>query len=139
MRTMELHVITPEQSLVITEVQSLILECPDGKRGVLPGHAPFLVELLIGVLSYVDKDQRRKYVAIGGGAAEITPHIVTIVTDNAEKADTIDISRAQEAAKRAQQRIKEKTPGTDFARAEAALMRSLARLRAAEMAQKSGR
>ena len=138
MKSMELHVVTPEQTLIVSGVQSITLECPDGLRGVLPGHAPFLVEVLTGVLVFTNSDNQKKYLAISGGAAEITPHLVTIITDSAEKSDTIDISRAQEAATRAQQRIKNKTPGTDFVRAESALKRSLARLRAAELAGKSG-
>ena len=139
MKTMDLHIVSPEQTLVITEVQSITLECPDGLRGILPGHAPFLVELLTGVLRYTVSSGEKKFIAMSGGAAEITPSLVTIITDSAESADSIDVSRAKEAASRAQQRIKEKTPGTDFVRAEAALKRSLARLRAAEMAGKVGR
>ncbi|QPM68852.1 ATP synthase F1 subunit epsilon [Atribacter laminatus] len=139
MKKMELHIVTPERTSIFPEVYSITLECPDGLRGILPGHAPFLVELLTGVLKYTTQDDQKKYVAISGGAAEITPYQVTIITDSAESADTIDIARAQEAATRAQQRIKDKTPGTDFIRAEAALKRSLARLRAAELAGKTGR
>ncbi|NLJ49235.1 MAG: ATP synthase F1 subunit epsilon [Candidatus Atribacteria bacterium] len=135
---MELHIVTPEQTLIFPDVLSITLECPDGLRGVLPGHAPFLVELLTGVLKYTTIDDQKKYIAISGGAAEITPYQVTIITDSAESADTIDVARAQEAATRAKQRIKEKIPGTDFVRAEAALKRSLARLRAAELAGKTG-
>jgi len=139
MKKMELHIVTPEQTLVFPDVHSITLECPDGLRGVLPGHAPFLVELLTGVLKYTTIDDQKKFIAISGGAAEITPYQVTIITDSAESADEIDVARAQEAATRAQQRIKEKTPGTDFIRAEAALKRSLARLRAAELAGKIGK
>ena len=139
MKSMELHIVTPEQTFIIPNVYSITLECPDGLRGILPGHAPFLVELLTGVLKYTTNDNQKKYIAISGGAAEITPHQVTIITDSAESADSIDIDRAKEAASRAQQRIKEKIPGTDFVRAEAALKRSLARLRAAELAGKTGR
>lgn len=67
-----------------------------------------MVELLTGVLKYTTIDDQKKYLAISGGAAEITPYQITIITDSAEGADTIDVARAQEAATRAQQRIKEK-------------------------------
>ena len=136
MKNMDLHIVTPEQTFIESGVQSITLECPDGLRGVLPGHAPCLVEILTGVLTYTDQNNQKHYFAVSGGAVEITPRIVTILTDSAEKADIIDITRAKEAAKRAQQRLKDKIPGTDFVRAEAALKRSLARLRAAELAGK---
>ena len=113
---MELHIVTPAQTYIYPDVYSITLECPDGLRGILPGHAPFLVELLTGVFKYTTIDDQKKYLAISGGAAEITPYQVTIITDSAEGADTIDVPRAQEAATRAQQRIKEKKPGTDFIR-----------------------
>ncbi|MCX6091135.1 MAG: ATP synthase F1 subunit epsilon [Candidatus Atribacteria bacterium] len=138
MSTLELHLITPEETITFPGIRSVTLECPDGQRGVLPGHAPFIVELLTGVLTVIKNDNTTTYVAISGGVAEITPHVVTVVADSAEEATHIDVARSQEAAERAKRRILEKTPNIDFARAEAALMRSLARLRAAELQQRSG-
>lgn len=131
MRTMTLTIITPERETTIPGVRSLILECPDGKRGVLPGHALALFELPIGVLYCRKEGGEELYFALGGGVAEVTPEKVTILVHSAEEAHEIDVARAQEAARRAESRLKGKAANVDFARAQAALLRSLARLRAA--------
>jgi F-type H+-transporting ATPase subunit epsilon len=136
MRTFELHIITPEKTINIPRVRSLVCECPDGKRGVLPGHISSLAELVPGVLKYTDEKGEEYYFAISGGVIEISPQMVTILTEAAEKASEIDATRAQEALERARQRLKQKLPEADFARAQAALLRSLARLRAKETVQK---
>lgn len=131
MRTMVLSIITPEREVCIPDVRSLILECPDGKRGVLPGHARALFELPIGVLYCRKADGEELYFALGGGAAEVTPEKVTVLVHSAEEAHEIDVARAQEAARRAESRLRERSANIDFTRAQAALLRSLARLRAA--------
>ena len=136
MRTFELQIITPEKTIDIPGVRSLVCECPDGKRGVLPGHISSLAELVPGVLKYTDEEGEEYYFAISGGVIEISPQVVTILTEAAEEASEIDATRAQEALERARQRLKEKLPEADFTRAQAALLRSLARLRAKEATQK---
>ncbi|HPU08715.1 MAG TPA: ATP synthase F1 subunit epsilon [Candidatus Atribacteria bacterium] len=137
MRTLELHIVTPEKTIKIPGVRSLVCECPDGKRGILPGHISSLAELVPGVLKYTDEGGEEHYLALSGGVIEITPQVVTILTEAAEEASEIDVARAQEALERAQKRLKEKLPEADFARAQAALLRSLARLRATEAIQKT--
>ncbi|MBC7218129.1 MAG: ATP synthase F1 subunit epsilon [Candidatus Caldatribacterium sp.] len=128
---MTLVIITPEREITIPEVRSLIFECPDGKRGVLPGHARALFELPIGVLYCRKENGEELYFALGGGVAEVTPEKVTVLVHSAEEAHEIDVARAQEAARRAEIRLREKAANVDFARAQMALLRSLARLRAA--------
>jgi len=137
MRTFSLRIITPEKTINIPGVRSLVCECPDGKRGVLPGHISSLAELVPGVLKYTDEEGEEYYFAISGGVIEISPQVVTILTEAAEEASEIDATRAQEALERARQRLKEKQlREADFTRAQAALLRSLARLRAKEATQK---
>lgn len=136
MKTLELHIITPEKIIKIPGVKSLVLECPDGKRGVLAGHIPSISELPIGVLKYTDEKEEEHYLALSGGVAEISPRLVTILTEAAEEATEIDIYRAQEALERAKKRLKEKLSETDFVQTQAALLRSLARLRAKEIISK---
>ncbi len=139
MRTMTLDILTPERRITIEGVRSLVLECPDGKRGVLPGHAPAIFELLIGVLRCTTQDEKERFFALGGGVAEVTPEKVTLLVHSAEEAHEIDVARAQEAARRAERRLRERRGEVDFARAQAALLRSLARLRAASSLKRSPR
>lgn len=131
MRTMVLSIVTPEREILIPDAYSLIFECPDGKRGVLPGHARALFALPIGVLYCRKGSGEELYFALGGGVAEVTPEKVTVLVHSAEEAHEIDVARAQEAARRAESRLREQSASIDFARAQAALLRSLARLRAA--------
>ncbi len=137
MRTTTVVILTPEREIILSEICSLVIECPDGERGILPGHAPSIVELAIGVMRCTTKKKEELYFALGGGVAEITPNKVLLIVHSAEEAHEIDVERAKEAALRAKRRLEERTPGVDFVRAQAALLRSLARLKAAEVSQKA--
>src|ERR1044071_591738 len=103
----------------------------EGDFGVLPGHAPFLTTLGIGLVTYrIGRDEH--HLAIAGGFAEIRNDKVIILADSAERPDEIDRARAGRARERAERRL----PGgpqeaVDYARAQAALVRALVRLQVA--------
>ncbi|MGQ9473695.1 MAG: ATP synthase F1 subunit epsilon [Candidatus Caldatribacteriaceae bacterium] len=137
MKVFELRIIAPDRTIVLSRVQSIVFDCPDGKRGVLPGHEHALFELAIGVLRCVDDTGKRHYFSIAGGVAEVNHQRVIITTDSVEEAHEIDIERAKTALERAEKRLREKALETDFVRAQSALLRALARLRASEYVQKS--
>ena len=81
----------------------------------------------------VRKGTQEESLAISGGFLEVRPDRVIVLADQAERAEEIDIARAEEARKRAEQRLAERhAPGLDTARAEAALRRAIARLTVAE-------
>ncbi len=137
MKLLELRIVTPERTMVVPEVKSLIVDCPDGKRGILPGHAPFLFEVAIGVLQCTLQNGETRYFALGGGMAEVLPQSVVIVTNSAEESYEIDVHRAKEALQRAEKRLKEeRLPEIDVVRAQASLMRALARLRVSELVKR---
>jgi len=136
MRTMELRIITPEKTLSLSRIRSIVLDCPDGKRGILPGHTRALFEVAIGVLQCVDDTGEERIFSIAGGVAEVAPESVIITTSSVEEAREIDIVRAKEALERAEKRLREKSTDTDFVRAQTALLRALARLRASESLQR---
>jgi len=136
MRTLELRVITPEKTLVLPGIRSIMLDCPDGKRGILPGHARAIFEVDIGVLRCIDDAGEERYFALAGGIAEVTPQSVVITTSSIEEAHEIDVVRAKEALERAEARLRERSAETDFIRAQTALLRALARLRATESLQR---
>jgi F-type H+-transporting ATPase subunit epsilon len=102
-----------------------------GELGVLPHHAPLMTILEPGELK-VRKGGEEYSVAISGGFLEVRPDRIIILADAAERAEEIDIARAEAAKQRAQQRLTHPTPEVDLAQAEAALRRSLARLKVAE-------
>ncbi|MEN3185916.1 MAG: ATP synthase F1 subunit epsilon [Atribacterota bacterium] len=137
MKNLELRIVTPEKTVILPRVQSLVLDCPDGKRGVLPGHVPALFEVAIGILRCIDDADEEHYFSIAGGVAEVNPRSVVITTGSVEEAHEIDVERAREALKRAEKRLREKSAETDFIRAQAAILRALARLRVSESLQRT--
>ncbi len=137
MRVLELRIVTPEKTVVVPEVRSVIIDCPDGKRGILPGHAPCLFEVAIGTLECILASGETRYFALGGGVAEVLPQNVVMVVNSAEEAYEIDIYRAKKALQRAEKRLKEeRLPEIDVVRAQASLMRALARLRVSELVKR---
>jgi F-type H+-transporting ATPase subunit epsilon len=130
MATIKLDIVTPEQSVFSDEVDMLIAPGSEGEMGILPHHAPLMTILGYGEL-VIRKDGSEEYMAIGGGFLEVRPDRIIVLADVAERAEDIDISRAEAAKERAQKRMAEQPSGMDAARAEAALKRSLVRLKVA--------
>ena len=127
----QLDVVTPERELVHESVFSLSVPGKNGYLGILPGHAPLLSELQPGELSYVE-DHATRYLSVSWGFIEVLPQRVIVLAQTAERAEEIDVERAQRAKQRAEERLKNVTAADiDFERARAALMRALARLQAA--------
>jgi F-type H+-transporting ATPase subunit epsilon len=132
MATFKLEIVTAERMVFSDEVSALIAWGVEGQLGILPHHAPLMTMLQPGDLM-IRKDKEEEYLAISGGFLEVRPDKVIILADACERIDEIDIARAEEAKRRAQETLKIAAPLTiDMATAEAALRRSLARLKVAE-------
>jgi F-type H+-transporting ATPase subunit epsilon len=132
MTTFKLEIVTAERMVFSDEVSALIAWGLEGQLGILPHHAPLMTMLQPGDLM-IRKDKEEEYLVISGGFLEVRPDKVVILADACERVDEIDIARAEEAKKRAQEAMKMAAPLTiDMATAEAALRRSLARLKVAE-------
>ncbi|MGD0154399.1 MAG: ATP synthase F1 subunit epsilon [Thermacetogeniaceae bacterium] len=125
-----LEIITPERVVVEDEVESVVLSSPEGYFGILRNHAPFIGGLNIGVLKF-RKDGKLHWVASDNGVFEMSGNKLRIMTDAAERGEDINVLRAKQAYERAKRRLDEKRTGMDYLRAELALKRSLARLKAA--------
>jgi len=130
MSTLTLEIVTPERLLIREEVSEAQIPTRQGEIGVRPDHAPLIAELGIGVLAYVAGGRRRE-LTVAGGVVEVLPDRVRVLADVAEHADQIDVKRAAEAVKRANQRLLHPELGVDIARALNALERAQSRLRAA--------
>jgi len=126
-----LEVVTPDRMVLSTEAEVVVLPGAEGQFGVLPGHIPFLSALEIGEM-YYKAGGKTEYLAVSGGFAEVTGEKVTIVAESAEVGREIDVERAKRAQERAEKRIAAgKTAEIDWARAEAAMRRSLMRMKVA--------
>jgi F-type H+-transporting ATPase subunit epsilon len=131
MATFKLEIVTAERMVFSDEVSALIAWGVEGQLGILPHHAPLMTMLQPGDLM-IRKDKEEEYLAISGGFLEVRPDKVIILADACERVDEIDIARAEEAKKRAQETLKVAPLTVDAAVAEAALRRSIARLKVAE-------
>ena len=126
-----LEVVTPDRLVLSTEAEVVVCPGVEGQFGVLPGHIPFLSALEIGEM-YYKAGGKTEYLAVSGGFAEVTGEKVTIVAESAEMGREIDLERAARAKERAEKRIAAgKTAEIDWARAEAAMRRSLMRMKVA--------
>jgi len=134
----ELQIVTPDKLLVHEQVDEVEVPGSEGYFGVLPGHTPMLASLAVGEMWY-RKGQEKTYLAIAFGFCEVLPDRVTILAQLAERAEEIDVSRAEESKKRAESRLTAPRADVDYERAHAALVKSLARLQVASRTQFAGR
>ena len=131
MATFRLEVVTAERMVFSDDVDMVVAWGTEGQLGILPHHAPLMTMLRPGDL-LIRKDNEEQYLAIGGGFLEVRPDKVIVLADACERAEEIDVTRAEAAKRRAEEILKARVPEVDAAVAEAALRRSLARLKVAE-------
>ena len=125
---------TPDRALVTAQVDELQLPGSEGYFGVLPGHTPLLATLHVGEMWY-RIGQQKHYLAIAFGFVEVLPDRVTVLAQIAERAEDIDVARAEAAKRRAEERVSTPVIDMDFERARIALMKSLIRLQVASRAR----
>ena len=125
--SLELQIVTPDRLLLKEQVDEVEIPGSDGYFGVLPGHTPLLASLAVGELWY-RKGQEKTYISLAFGFAEVLPDRVTILARLAERADEIDVERAEEARRRAEQRLAHPKSDVDYERARLSLTRSIMRL-----------
>ena len=130
----QLLIVSADRSLVNETVDEVEIPGFDGYFGVLPGHTPLLAVLQVGELWYRQGTETH-YVAIAFGFAEVQPDRVTILAQIAEKAEEIDLARAEAVKKRAEERVVRLTVDMDAERARIALLKSLIRLQVATRAR----
>ena len=132
---LQLEIVTPDQSLVREEVDEIQLPGAEGYLGVLPGHTPLLATLTVGELWY-RIGQEKHFLAIASGFGEVLPDRVTVLAQVAERAEDIDVARAEGARKRAEERLaRGGIEAIDTERARVALLRSLIRVQVASRAR----
>jgi len=131
---LQLEVVTPDKSLVREDVDEVQLPGVEGYFGVLPGHTPLLATLQVGEMWYRIGSEKH-YLAIAFGFVEVLPDRVTVLAQLAERAQDIDVARAEAAKRRAEERLSKSLPDMDFERARIAMMKSLIRIQVASRAR----
>src|SRR5438128_5640298 len=132
--SIQLHIVSAERALVNETVDEVEIPGSEGYFGVLPGHTPLLALLGAGELWY-RQGAEKHYLSMAFGFAEVQPDQVTILAQIAERADEIDVARAEAAKKRAEERLSKASVDMDFERARIAMMKALIRLQVATRAR----
>ncbi len=125
-----LEIVTAERVVYSEEVDVLVAPGVVGELGILPSHSPLLTILQPGEIR-VDKGEAQTFIAVSGGFLEVIGNKATLLADTAERAEEIDEARAEEAVKRAEERISSAASAMDLERALASVRRSQARLKVA--------
>jgi len=108
----ELEVVTPQRHVLAETVQAIEIPGKEGYLGVLPGHAPLITELGIGILAY-RKGADTRYLTIVHGYAEVLPDRVIVLAEISERAEEIDIERTRVAQARAQAALAKVSAGSE--------------------------
>jgi F-type H+-transporting ATPase subunit epsilon len=126
--TLKLEIVTPEGQTYAEQVEMVTLPGVEGEMGIYPQHVPLLTEIVPGEIT-VRKDGRDYFLAVGEGFVEITGERVAVMTDMAIRAENIDEARAEEARRRAEERLAGRLDDEESAMVSAALAHSLAQLK----------
>jgi len=131
MPKLKFEIVTAERVVFTDEVDVVVAPGVQGQLAILPMHAPLMTMLQPGEL-LVRKGVDEQSMFISGGFLEVRSDKVIVLADTAERAEEIDMSRAETAKQRAQDRISLPPDQVDHARAQAALLRAMMRLKVAE-------
>lgn len=129
-RNFTLKIITPDRVFYEEEVSMVEFNTVEGEVGIYKDHIPMTMIIAPGILTITQGDEVKE-AALHAGFTEVLPDRVTILAEIIEWPAEIDLSRAEEAKSRAEERIREHAPGTDMNRAELSLRRAVARIEAA--------
>ena len=139
MSSIKLDVVTAEQVIWSDDVSMVVAPGVEGQLGILPHHTPLMTMLQPGELR-IKKGEEEVSIAISGGFLEVRPDRIVVLADAAERAEEIDIMRAEEARQRATQLLATgREAGLDAERARVSLLRAMARLQVAEKVKRRKR
>lgn len=124
--TIQLEIVTPEKMVVNATATEVQIPGKSGMLGILPGHAPLITELAVGEIAYRSEGAQKR-LAVAWGFAEVLPEKVTILAETAERAEDIDVARAQAAKQRAEEELHKAGPAGN-PEADIALKRASARI-----------
>ena len=128
MATFQLELVTPDRVLLSAPVRSVRAPGVEGSLGVLAGHAPLMTALTVGLIKVEHENGDVELIATSGGFMEVNSSKVTILADTAERADEIDLVRAEAAIQQARQELASGA-AVDYNEARASLERATNRLR----------
>jgi F-type H+-transporting ATPase subunit epsilon len=133
-----LDIVTVEKTVFSeTDIDVVVAPGIEGELGILPMHAPLMTILKPGELLF-RKGSEEEFLVVTGGFMEVRDDRVVILADAAERAEEVDIARAEAARQKAREAMERRDTDVDIAATEAALARAVARLRFAERRRRRG-
>jgi F-type H+-transporting ATPase subunit epsilon len=129
--TFQLEIVTPDKMVVRDVAEEMQIPGKNGYLGILPGHAPLITELAVGEITYRNGSSTH-HLSVAWGFAEVLPDKVTILAETAERADEVDVNRAQAAKHRAEACLADCHTEEEFKRTAGDLKRAETRLEVAE-------
>src|SRR6266566_4742476 len=135
--TLHVEVVTAEREIYSGEADMVVAKGTEGMLGILPRHAALLTTLAIGEMR-IKLGGAEEPLFVAGGFLEVRDNVVTVLADTAEHAEEIDEARAEEARRRAQERLEQATSDVERAEMLGALERAINRIKVAELARRRG-
>lgn len=134
--TIHLDVVSAEKELFSGTVNAVFAPAIMGDVGIYPRHTPLITNLRPGELKIQMDGHEDQYLYVSGGILEVQPHVVTVLSDTAIRAEDLDEAKALEAKQRAEDAIKDQKSDFDAAKAQAELVRAAQQLRMIEKLRK---
>ncbi|MGH1426918.1 MAG: F0F1 ATP synthase subunit epsilon [Arenicella sp.] len=136
MSTMRVEVVSAEREIFSGEATMLIATAEAGDVGIYPQHTPMLTRLKAGDVRLMVEGGEEEVIYVSGGILEVTPKVVTVLSDTAMRADDIDEAAALEAQRKAEQALKDTKADMNYAKAKAELAQAAAQLQALKKLKK---
>lgn len=134
--TMHLNIVSAENEIYSGTVTQVFAPAEMGEVGIMSRHAPMLSTLKAGVVRAISQNEEEESFFVSGGILEIQPHVITILSDTALRADDIDESAALEAKAQAEAAMKDKASDMDYAKAKSELLAAVAQIEALKKIRK---
>ncbi len=138
MATIHVDIVSAEREIWSGEATMVIASAEGGEIGIMPRHTPLITRLRPGEIRVKLENGEEEDIYVSGGMLEVQPHMVTVLSDTAERAEDLDEAAALEAQRRAEQALKDKTSDLELAKARSELLKAAAQLRAIERIRKRG-
>lgn len=132
MSTIRVEIVSAEEEIWSGEGSMVFAPGERGELGIAPRHTPLITRLKPGDVRVQQADGTEQFFFISGGLLEVQPHLVTVLSDTAIRADDLDQAAAEAAQKRAEEAIRDQTSAMEYAQAKAELANAVAQLRAIE-------
>lgn len=136
--TVHVDVVSAEKSIFSGLAEFVALPGESGELGILPGHVPLITRIKPGTVRIKLPHDKEELIFVAGGLLEVQPGLVTVLADTAIRGADLDQAKAQEAKRRAEEALVNRSAAMDYARAQAELSEAIAQLSAIERLRKHG-